>query len=161
MILLKFEPEIKGDSTVEKHVGWIGVDSAQWGVGRSVSTTGGGNDRDTSNPSFSEVSISKMMDMASAQLFLEAAGGKSMTKATLHWLQTGGKEADGQHYVEITLNKPIISSYSMNSGGERPSESFSISFDEFKIQYDQMDEGGTKKAGKPKGWDLKTNKAKA
>lgn len=160
MILLKFEPEIKGESEVAKHEGWITVDSVQWGVGRAVSSIGGGSDRDTSNPSFSELTVSKSMDVASTQLFVESAGGKSMTKATLHWLQTGGKEADGQHYLEIILNKPLITSYSQSSGGERPSESISINFDEFKMQYDQMDQGGTKKAGKPKGWDLKTNKQK-
>jgi len=36
------------------------------GLGRAVSTSGAGTDRDTSNPSFSEVSISKNMDVASA-----------------------------------------------------------------------------------------------
>jgi len=30
MILLKFDPELKGDSKVEGHVGWIALDAVQW-----------------------------------------------------------------------------------------------------------------------------------
>jgi type VI secretion system secreted protein Hcp len=160
MILLKFDPELKGDSVVEKHKDWISVDSLQWGVGRAVSTSGAGTDRDTSNPSFSEVSISKNMDVASAQMMLEAACGKAFTTATLHFIQTGGKDAAGQHYLEIILDKPLLSSYSMSSGGERPSESVSINYNGIKMQYDQLTDGKVVAKGESKGYDLKVNKPK-
>jgi type VI secretion system secreted protein Hcp len=39
MILLKFEPELKGDSQTADHVGWITLDTMQWGVGRAISTS--------------------------------------------------------------------------------------------------------------------------
>ncbi len=161
MILLKFDPELKGDSKVEKHDGWITLDAVQWGLGRAVSTSGVGSDRDTSNPSFSEVSISKSMDVASAQLMLEAACGLALTTATLHFIQTGGKDAAGQHYLEIILDKPILSSYSMSSGGERPNESLSINFNGIKMQYNPLTEGGTVTTGEAKGYDLKANKPKS
>jgi type VI secretion system secreted protein Hcp len=161
MILLKFVPELKGDSKVEKHDGWITIDQVQWGLGRAVSTSGVGTDRDTSNPSFSEVTITKNMDVASAQLMLEAACGLALTTATFHFIQTGGKDAAGQHYLEIILDKPILSAYSMNSTGERPNESLSINFNGIKMQYDQLTEGGTVTEGKPKGYDLKANKPKS
>lgn len=160
MILLKFEPELKGDSKVDKHDGWITIDSVQWGTGRAVSSSGTGADRDTSNPSFSEVTCTKSMDIASAQLMQEAACGKTLDKATFHFIQTGGKDVSGQEFVEIILEKPLISSYSMSSGGERPSESFSINYVGITLQYNQFEEGGTVKKGEAKGYDLKTNKAK-
>ena len=160
MILLKLEPELKGDSVVEKHKDWISVDSLQWGVGRAVSTSGAGTDRDTSNPSFSEVSISKNMDVASAQMMLEAACGKAFTTATFHFIQTGGKDAGGQHYLEIILDKPILSSYSMSSGGDRPNDSVSINYNGIKMQYDQLTDGKVVAKGEPKGYDLKVNKPK-
>lgn len=160
MILLKFEPALDGDSKVDKHEKWITIDSIQWGTGRAVSTSGVGTDRDTSNPSFSEISIAKSMDVASAQLMLEAACGKSLDKATFHFIQTAGKDATGQHYLEVVLEKPILSSYSMSSGGERPNESISINYIAITMQYNQYEEGGTVKDGKPKGYDLKTNKPK-
>lgn len=64
MILLNFETAIKGAATVDKHTDWITVDSIQFGVGRSISSVGGGSDRETSNPSFSEVTCSKNTDIA-------------------------------------------------------------------------------------------------
>jgi len=160
MILLKFEPEIKGDSKVAKHDGWITIDSIQYGVGRAITSSGTGAERDTSNPSFSEITCSHSMDVASAQIMLEAACGKALTKATFHFIQTGGKDAEGQEFVEIILEKPILSSYSMSSGGERPQESFSINYIALTEQFNQFEEGGTVKKGEPKGYDLKTNKPK-
>jgi type VI secretion system secreted protein Hcp len=161
MILLKFDPELKGDSKVEKHDGWITIDSLQMGLGRAVSTSGAGTDRDTSNPSFSEVSLSKSMDVASAQLMLEAACGLALTTATIHFIQTGGKDAKGQHYLELILDKPILSSYSMSSGGDRPNESLSINFNGFKMQYNPLTEGGTVTTGEAKGYDLMKNVPKS
>ena len=46
MILMNFDTQIKGDSVVEAHENWITVDSIQLGVGRSISSSGGGKDRD-------------------------------------------------------------------------------------------------------------------
>ena len=160
MILLKFEPELKGDSKVAKHEEWITIDSMQWGVGRAITSSGTGADRDTSNPSFSEVTFSHSMDVASAQIMQEAACGKALTKATIHLIQTGGKDAEGQEFVEIILEKPLLSSYSLSSGGERPGESFSVNYVGLTVQYNQFEEGGTVKKGEAKGYDLKTNKAK-
>jgi len=65
MILLKFATAINGESTVTGHDKWINLDSVQLGVGRSITMVGGGGDRETSNPSFSEVTCAKSMDVAS------------------------------------------------------------------------------------------------
>ena len=157
MILLKFDTEIKGDSTVTGHDNWITIDSMQFGVGRAITTSGAGKDRDTSNPSFSEVTLTKSMDVASTELFMQATCGKSLGKATIHFIQTGGAEAKGQVYLEYLLFDPIISSYSVSSGGDRPSESISINFNQVKTQYTVFDEGGTAKKGEQKGWDLMKN----
>ena len=92
MILLNFATAIKGDSTVDSHTDWITVDSLHWGVGRAISTSGVGKDRDTSNPSISEVVITKSMDVASTDLFSQATCGKTLGKGTIHFIQTGGSD---------------------------------------------------------------------
>jgi type VI secretion system secreted protein Hcp len=157
MILLKFETEIKGDSTVDGHDNWITIDSMQMGVGRSISASGGGKSRDTSNPSFSEITFNKSMDVASADLFFQATCGKSLGKAEIHFIQTAGTDSKGQVYLKYDLEEAIVSSYSLTSGGERPSESFSINFTKITKQYDDFS-GATKKTGTPKKWDLMANK---
>lgn len=157
MILVNFETTIKGDSTVAGHEDWITCDSLQVGVGRSISHSGGGKDREVSNPAFSEIVCTKSSDMASTELFMQATCGKSLGKAEIHFIQTGGAEAKGQVYMIWELADAIVSSYNMSSGGERPSESFSISFNEISSQYNTFDEGGTPTEGEKKGWNVMKN----
>ena len=158
MILLKFETVIKGDSTVEKHEDWINIDSFQLGVGRSISASGGGKSRDTSNPSFSEATLAKSTDLASSDLFFQAICGKSLGKAEIHFVQTAGVDTAGaQVYLKYELQDAIVSSYSLSSGGERPSESFSLNFTKITKQYDDFS-GEKKVTGTPKKWDLMANK---
>lgn len=157
MILLQLTG-INGDSTIEGHTNWISIDSCQWGVGRGIGTAGSGKDRDTSTPSFSEMTFSKPTDIASTQLFAQATYGKKIgDKATVKWLQTGG-DGGNQVYMTLELHEPIISSYSSSSGGDRPSESFSINFTKFIFKYSQFKQGGDKVDADPKGYDLKTGK---
>jgi len=157
MILLKFDKEIKGDSNVVQHENWITCDTLNWSVQRPFSTSGYGQDRDTSNPSFSEVTLTKSMDVASSDLFLQAAMGKNLTKATIHLVQTAGTESKPQVYLEYELHDPIVSGYSVSSGGERPMETIQLSFTKFQTQYNQFDKAGNAKKGEKKGFDLMKN----
>lgn len=155
MILMKFENEIKGDSVVDGHDGWITVDSFQFGVGRAISASGGGKDRDTSNPSFSEITVTKSTDIASSELFMQAICGKSLGKATFHFIQTSGDQL--QNYLIYDLHDAIVSSYSLSSGGERPSESVALNYVKIEMTYNQFS-GKDVAEGKPKKWDLAANK---
>ena len=158
MILLNFDTAIKGDSTLDSHTDWITIDGIEFGVGREITSSGGGTDRETSNPAFSQISLSKSMDKASVDLMMQAACGVSLGKATIHFIQTAGADAKTEAYLEIVLSDAIISSYGGNSSGERPSETMSISFTAFQMTYNYLDKGGTLKKGESKGFDLKTNK---
>jgi type VI secretion system secreted protein Hcp len=156
MILLKFAKAINGDSVVAGHEKWITCSSIQLGVGRAISASGGGADRETSNPSFSELTITKSTDIASADLFMQAVCGMSLGKAEIHFLQTGGADKKQQVYLKIELEDAIVSSYSTSSGGDRPSESLSINFVKISYQYDAFS-GDKITTGTPKKWDLVKN----
>ncbi|MBB5020144.1 type VI secretion system secreted protein Hcp [Chitinivorax tropicus] len=156
MILLNFATEIKGTSTVEKHKDWIAVDSMSFGVGRAIHSVSGGKDRETSNPSFSELTFTKSTDISSGDLFMQSICGKSLGKAQIHFIQTGGTEANGQHYLSIELTDAIVSSYSISSSGERPVETFSLNYTQINFKYDAFD-GTQIAAGTLKGWDLLKN----
>lgn len=156
MILLKFATAINGDSIVDGHEKWITISSLQLGVGRSISTSGGGADRETSNPSFSELTLTKSTDISSADLFMQAVCGKSLGKAEIHFLQTGGADKKQQVYMKIELTDAIVSSYSASSGGDRPSESISLNFTQISYQYDAFS-GDKVTTGTAKKWDLTKN----
>ncbi len=158
MILLKFGTEIKGNSVVDGHKDWITLTSVQLGVGRAITTVGGGTSRDTSNPSFSELTCSKDTDKASSDLYFQSIAGVSLQKAEIHWVQTGGTKKSPQVYLKIELNDPIVTSYSLSSGGERPNESFALNFTKITYQYDDF-EGEKRTTGTPKKWNLMENKS--
>ena len=157
MILLKFATPIKGDSSIDDHKDWITIDSVNFGVGRAITISGNSKDRDTSNPSFSEVTFAKSTDISSADLFLQAVCGKSLGKAELHWVQTGGADKKDQVFLKIELEDAIVSSYSMSSGGDRPSETFSLNFTKISYQYDAFS-GSKVTTGTAKKWSLIDNK---
>ena len=158
MILLDFEGVIKGDAQQSGHEDWINLTSLTLGVTRTITTSGSGKDRETSTPNFSEVACTKDADIASNEIFAQSIYGKKICdKAVVHFIQTGGEGAD-QVYMEYELYEPIVSSYSISSGGERPVESFSLSFTKIVQKYTQFDAGGTQTQATDKGYDLKTGK---
>ena len=155
MILLSFATEIKGQSDVDGHIGWINIGSVQMGVGRAIAQqSAGGNKREASSPAISEVTLSRASDMASPELFFQACGGVSLGVGTIHLLQVVSNKP--QVYVTVLLEDCMISNYSLSSGGENPSESFSINFTKISFQYDTFD-GKKVTTGTPKKWDLSKN----
>jgi len=157
MILLRFEKEIKGEATVAGHEGWINVDSIQFGVGRSITQTGGGASRDSSNPNFAEVSLNRQSDRASTDLFIQAACGQSLGKAEIHFLQVAGADKPPQIYMIYELADVLVSSYSLGSGGEKPSETIGLNYTKIQTQYNSYD-GAKVATGTKKGYDLAVNK---
>ncbi|MFC6486411.1 Hcp family type VI secretion system effector [Nitratireductor sp. GCM10026969] len=142
-IYLKYDG-IDGEATHDKHQKWIDVQSMQFGIGRGISTPSGSTaNREASEPSVSEVTITKMMDGASPKLFTESATGAAGKEVKIHLVSTG---SPGNTYVEYTLTNSLISGYSVSTGGDRPTESISINFTkmEYKfIPYDDKNKAGT------------------
>jgi type VI secretion system secreted protein Hcp len=157
MILLKFKKEIKGDSSVKGHEGWITLDSISLNCSRNIQVRSGGTDRETSTPNFSDIACNKACDLSSTELFMQSICGVSLEEAELHFMQTDGQDAD-QVYLKITLEDPIVSSFTTSSGGGRPMETFTLNFVKIKMEYTQFS-GESKKQASPKGWDLMAGKA--
>lgn len=155
-IYLKYEG-IDGEATHENHQNWIDVDSLQFGFGRAISTpAGSAQNRESSEPSVSEVTITKTMDNASPKLFTESVTGNKGKKVEIHMVSTG---SPGVTYAEYTLTNALISGYSTSSGGDRPNESISISFT--KIEYKLTPYDANHEAGTPVtvSYDLATTKS--
>ena len=111
----------------------------------------GSGSRQASEPSVSEVTFSKSTSIDSGDLFFQGLCGTGVD-AEIHIINTQSKA--NKPYFKITLKDAMISSYSVSSGGDRPSESFSLNFTKIKYQYDQYDGDTLIAAGTPKGWDI-------
>lgn len=155
-IYLKYDG-IDGEATHENHKKWIDIGSMQFGIGRAISTAAGSTaNREASEPSVSEITITKTMDASSPKLFVESATGNAGKKVEIHLVSTG---SPGNTYAEYTLTNTLVSGYSVSTGGDRPSESISLSFTKIEYKLTPYDEKN--KAGTPVtvSYDLSTTKS--
>lgn len=130
---------LNGEATAKGYEKWVEVNSFQWGVGRGISAgVGGGSKREATAPSVSEITMTKTMDEFSPLLLKEAIGGDAK-EVKIHLTQTDG---GGQHiaYQKYILTNTLVSGYSLSSGGDRPSESFSLNFTKFDSEYIKIDD---------------------
>jgi type VI secretion system secreted protein Hcp len=136
---------IDGDVTAAGHEKWIEINSAQFGVGRGISSpTGGSADREASAPSVSEIVVTKPTDVASTKLFNEALQGEG-TDVTIDFCKTDKGKLET--YMTYTLTNTMVSSFSMSSGGDRPMES--LSFNYTKIEFKNTAMGAANDTGSP------------
>ena len=148
---------LNGEVTAAGHEKWIECSAMQWGVGRGISTpTGSSSNRESSTPSISEVTVTKMMDCATADLFKEACVGQSKS-AKIHLVQTGADKPE--QYMEYDLTEVLISGYSVAAGNDgRPSESVSLNFTKVQMKYTEFDNKHKPKGSFTSGYDIATGK---
>jgi type VI secretion system secreted protein Hcp len=99
---------IKGESSDDKHQGWIECAAVQWGMTQprsATASTGGGHTAE--RVEMDEVTLIKHADLASPILMQTCAMGKTMPKAKLEFMR-----ADGQgvriKYFEVELENVLI-----------------------------------------------------
>ncbi len=143
--------DIEGNVTEGAHEGWTEIDSLQWGVGRAIaSAIGRAADRESSQPSISEISVTKLMDEASPHFFSEACVGEGKPMV-IEFCKTG--EA-AEVYMKYELEDCMISGYSVSSGGDRPTESISLSFTRIEMTYTPTEKDGSLGNPIPAGYDM-------
>lgn len=155
-IYMKFG-DLKGDATHEEHKDWIDIGSFQWGVGRAIMTPSGSTrNRETSEPSVSEITVTKMMEASSPSFFTEAVTGSKGAEVKIDLVSTGNP---GRTFATYTLTNALVSGYSVSTGGDRPQESISISFTKVEFKYIPSKSENT--AGNPSvvSYDLATTKS--
>jgi len=147
---------IPGDATHSDHKKWLDIDSMQWGVGRAIMTpSGSAMNREASESSVSEVTLTKVMDSSSAPLFQEACGGHAGKTVKIHLVTTGNP---GDIYMEYELTNALISGYSVSTGGDRPSESVSLNFTKIQMTYKIYNEKHAVTGSLPASYDLAETK---
>ena len=143
---------IDGDSEKKGFEKWIAIDSFQFGVGRGIANAAAGaSKREASVPSVSEIVITKSMDVSSPLLLKESLQGPG-TQVKIQLTRTDAKgEIAFQKYI---LEDCMVSSYSVSSGGDRPSESLSLNFGKITSEYMKIDSKFGMATTGPIIWDL-------
>src|SRR3954454_5241523 len=131
-MFLKLEG-IEGESQDEKHPNEIEIQSFSWGMTQSGSFgtgTGGG----VNKVNIQDISFSKYTDKATPKLMKFCAGGKHIDSGILTIRKASGDEA--LEYETITFTNVLVSSVQQGGGGGGlPTESFSLNFEQVKLEY--------------------------
>lgn len=155
-IYMKFG-SIKGQTTTEGFKDWIELTSFQLGVGRGVTSGAGGKQREGSNPSISEVTITKPFDVASPKLYQDALAGTFDSKVEIKLTTTTKNKVDT--FLAYELSECGVSGYSLSSSGDNPQEHLSLNFTKLMLSPSPLDDKGTPKAGDKVTYDLAAMKA--
>jgi type VI secretion system secreted protein Hcp len=150
-IYVKFG-DIKGSVTTQGFKDWIEVNSFQFGIGRAISSAArSAANRESSEPSISEVVLTKAMDVASPKLFLDAVAGEMASKVEIKFTTTTKNEV--KEFLSYELTDTGLSGYSVSSGGDMPTESLSLNFTKIMMAYTGMD-SKTSGSAERLGYDL-------
>ena len=149
---------VKGNVTAEGYKDHIAVLSVQFGVGRAISMEAGNmSNRESTRPSVSEVTITKIADNSVTALFKESVTGNAGKTVKIKFVRTGADKV--QEYMDIELSDVLISGYTMSADSEGdPTEVIVLSHSKLMINYSDFDK--TNKSGNPQrvGYDLETAK---
>ena len=149
---------LKGNVTAEGFKNHISVSSFQFGVGRGISMEPGNlSNREATRPTISEVTLTKVADIATTALFKEAVTGSAGKKVVIKFLQTGSDKV--VEYMTYTLEDALVSGYSVSADGESdPVESISLSFAKIMVNYNDFDKSNKSASPQRVGYDLTTAK---
>jgi type VI secretion system secreted protein Hcp len=150
-IYLKYAA-IKGSVTTDGFKDWIELHSFQAGVGRAIGTAARGSaNREGSEPSISEITVTKQMDVASVPLLQDAWGGAMDSKVTVKFTTTTKNAV--VTYLVYDMENVGLSGFSFSSGGDLPTESLSLNFTKITVTYSGMDPA-TKASPQSASYDL-------
>ncbi len=149
-------PTLAGDSTDLQYPKWISLGSAQMGVGRAVSLSNGSVT--TSNPSISDVTITKMTDSTTPSLYTLVCGGSAAVTQPIPYVTIDfRKSGTSQVFYRLQMQNVYFDGVSTSSGGDVPSESLSMFFTRVSWSYVTYDSTGKSLGTVTKGWDLVKN----
>lgn len=147
---------VDGESTDDKHTGWIEILSCDVKVAQKVSNTassaGGAS---VERADFSDFSFVKQIDKASPKLALACAAGTHIDTIVIELCRAGSEKIK---YMEYKLSNCLISSVAMATAGDFPTEEISINYGKIEWSYTQQKRAGGSAAGNiASGWDLQRN----
>lgn len=144
------------DGTVKrKGKKWIPLESAQFGVGRHISSSVG-SAREREAPIVTEIVVTKDQDDSSGPLFREVLKAHKGKKVVIEFVKLDKNGAEEAPYITIELEHTLISGYDSGGGWSgRPMESYSLNFTSMK--YSDNAPGkvmGRKERAERSRWDL-------
>jgi type VI secretion system secreted protein Hcp len=146
--------DIKGESTDKTHAGEIDVLSWSWGMSQSGTPhTGGGG---AGKVSVQDISVTKFFDSATPPVMLACCNGQHFKEARLTVRKAGTKPLE---YLKVIMKDVLVSSVSTggNNSEDRLTETITLNFAEFKVEYSPQKADGSAGAVIGAGWSIVKN----
>jgi len=136
---------IEGEATAKGHEGEIQLTSWSWELSQSA---------DPRSPIIRPIGITKDADSTTPKFHEALLTGSRAASVTLTITKTGTDAI--MDYMIIDMTNVSVSTAGISSGGDRPSESYSLNFDSYCITYIPDNQSG--EPGVPVGpicWEFK------
>jgi type VI secretion system secreted protein Hcp len=146
--------DIDGQVTTEGFVKWIELESFQWGVQRATKPPQGGTMmRESSNPTISEIQVTKLFDKASSKIIQHAMAGSFDPRANIAWTTTSKIKVET--YLTVELDECGITSFETSSGRDNPpTETLSLNFRRIIFRTTLLNTKGQPEVSGAVGYDL-------
>jgi type VI secretion system secreted protein Hcp len=146
---------IPGESADSKHTNEIDVISFSWGMTQSGNThvsSGSGSGK----VDVKDLTITKYVDAASPALVKSCCNGAALKNAILTVRKAGGTPVE---YYVVTLTNVIVSAVTPGgaSGQDRLTESVTLNFGQFSVQYTPQKADGSPGPAKTIAWNIASN----
>jgi type VI secretion system secreted protein Hcp len=158
VLLMKFDPEIKGTSTLDKFAGQIELLSFSHGVAMQITGDISNTERTSGKPNHQDFTIRKYLDQASPILNEACCKGDTFKTAVI----TVGRNDKGAvlPLIVYTLKNVILSSISIGGGGgDKPVETVTMNYNHITWVFDSQKGEGGREGQVKTAWDLAKNTA--
>ena len=142
---------VDGESTDDRHRGWIQAFSVQTGIATPQVNPGSG--AGAAKPHFSDLHFAHHIDKASPTLAMHAAGGSRIKTVVLEFRRTNSREV----FYKITLTDVVITSIAVNVTGDSVGEQVALAFSRIEWEAREQRPDGTTVPGTKGGWDVTRN----
>lgn len=148
---------VKGNVTAEGFKDHYKAESFSFAVNRNLSmATGSTSNRESDNPTLSEVVLTKFADNSATELFKDAVGGGKGAQGkqvVIKFVQTGSK--GDEVFMEYTLKNAMVSSYSVSaSGSDQAMEVISLNYTEIMISFSDFDSSNKQASPQRVGYNI-------
>ncbi len=141
---------VPGQATEKNHKNWVVCEAVQFGVARQVSSPDGRSLPGA--PAFSEITLTRRMDISSPDLFLRAAGGQSAPEAVIELTNSAGTVV-----LRIVLKDVAVTSYNVAASNQEIMEEIKVTYSKITMTYFAIGADGKVAGQISKTWDVARN----
>jgi type VI secretion system secreted protein Hcp len=147
---------IDGESVDAKHKGEIDVLAWSWGLSEEGAPAGTGGGGGAGRVKIQNISIQKLVDLASPLLLSFSAQGKHISDGTL----TTRNPGQGTDFLLFKMTNVTVTSVNMTASkdGARPTESVTLGFAKVEFDYRSIKSDGSMGTEKSFKWDVSAGK---